>query len=225
MACLPMLGRNTVVIPFLNGVEAVERLIDVLPEQNVANGLAHVSTTIASPGVIKQTGDFANFIFAERDSKPSLRVETLQAAIKAAGVNASVTDNIERDVWSKFVLFSAMSGVTAAARCTIGDIVESDPLSKLFMQIMTETAEVARAMGIALPAETERDTWERAKSLPINMRASTAIDLEKGHPLEIDWISGSAYRLANKIGIKAPANESIYALLSHYKNGSIIQRN
>jgi 2-dehydropantoate 2-reductase len=132
-ACLPMLGRNTVVIPFLNGVEAVERLLSELPERNVANGLAKVSNTIAAPGIIKQTGDFAQFIFAERNSKPSSRIETLQAAINASGVNAPVTDDIERDVWSKFVLFSAMSGVTAAARCTIGDILASDQLSKLFM--------------------------------------------------------------------------------------------
>jgi 2-dehydropantoate 2-reductase len=220
-ACLPMLGRNTVVIPFLNGVEAVERLLSELPERNVANGLAKVSNTIAAPGIIKQTGDFAQFIFAERNSKPSSRIETLQAAINASGVNAPVTDDIERDVWSKFVLFSAMSGVTAAARCTIGDILASDQLSKLFMQIMVETAEVGRARGIALPAEIEKNTWEMAKSLPANMRASTAIDLEKGRPLEIDWISGSAYRLANEIGIKAPASETIYALLSHYKNGVV----
>ncbi len=56
-ACRPMLGPDTVVVPFLNGVEASDRLVGILPERNVANGVARVSTTIAEPGVISQTGD------------------------------------------------------------------------------------------------------------------------------------------------------------------------
>ena len=57
-ACLPLLGPETVVVPFLNGVEAADRLTKIIPEQNVANGMAQVSTTISAPGVTTQTGDF-----------------------------------------------------------------------------------------------------------------------------------------------------------------------
>ena len=149
-ACLPMLGRDTVVVPFLNGVEASDRLLDVLPARNVANGMAKISATISSPGVIKQTGEFSEFTFAERDSRPSERIHALRQAIDEAGSSAPPTDDIERDVWSKFVLFSAVSGVTAAGRCTLGDIVAIPQLGELFRRVVSESAAIGRAFGMGL---------------------------------------------------------------------------
>ncbi len=218
-SCVPMVGANTIVIPFLNGVEASDRLADILPAENVGNGVAHISTTITAPGVIKQTGEFNRFIFAERDSRPSVRIDALRKAINAAGSSAPATDDIERDLWSKFVLFSAMSGVTAAARCTIGDIVDNDHLSALFKAIVSETATLGRARGVALPDTIEADIWSAVKGMPPTMRASTAIDLEKGRPLEIAWISGAVDRLSEAAGLRAPVNRTIYALLTPYQHG------
>ena len=219
-ACLPMLGRETVVIPFLNGVEAADRLMEILPERCVANGMAQVSTTISAPGVIKQTGEFNQFVFAERDSIPSTRIDALRAALNEAGVSAPKSDDIERDVWSKFVLFSGVSGVTAAARCTIGDIARIPELGALFRLVIAETATIGRALGVALEDGIEASIWERVQALPGAMRASTAIDLENGRPLEIDWISGAAARLSEKAGVDAPMNKAIYALLLPHKAGS-----
>ena len=218
-ACMPMLGPDTVVVPFLNGVEASDRLIEILPERNVANGMAQVSTTIASPGVIKQTGEFNVFTFAERDSRPSERINALRNAINSAGSSAPPTDDIERDLWSKFVLFSAVSGVTAAGRCTINDIVSTPQLGDLFRKVVSETASVGRALGVSLDEAIEESTWSAARSLPPKMRASTAIDLENGRPLEIEWISGAVARLSKKARVEAPINAALYALLLPHKNG------
>lgn len=195
-ACLPLLGPETVVVPFLNGVEAADRLTKIIPEQNVANGMAQVSTTISAPGVITQTGDFNQFVFAERDSQPSERITALQQALTDAGVSAPETDDIERDLWSKFVSFSAVSGITVAGRCTISDIMGTRELGSLFRQIMGETAALGRNLGVALGDDIEAKTWERAQTLPPTMRASTAIDLEHGRPLEIEWVSGAVARLS-----------------------------
>ena len=218
-ACLPMLGPDTVVVPFLNGVEASERLIEILPKRNVANGVARVSTTIASPGVIKQTGEFNSFIFAERDSRPSDRIDALRKAIDSAGSSAPPTDDIERDLWSKFVLFSALSGVTAAGRCTIDEVMSLPQLGDLFRRVISETASVGRALGVSLDDAIEEQTWSSMQTFPKNGRASTAIDLENCRPLEIEWISGAVVRLAKKAGVEAPINAALYALLLPHKYG------
>jgi 2-dehydropantoate 2-reductase len=218
-ACLPLLGPETVVVPFLNGVEAADRLTKIIPKQNVANGMAQVSTTISAPGVITQTGEFNQFVFAERDSKPSKRIATLQQAMADAGVSAPETDDIERDLWSKLVLFSAVSGVTAAGRCTIADITGTPELGSLFRKVVGETAALGRKLGVALDEDIEAKTWERAQTLPPTMRASTAIDLENSRPLEIDWVSGAVARLSAKAGLEAPMNKALYALLLPHKAG------
>ncbi|MBO6783847.1 MAG: ketopantoate reductase family protein [Alphaproteobacteria bacterium] len=218
-ACRPLLGPDTVVIPFLNGVEASDRLAKILPKHNVANGMAQVSTTISEPGIITQTGDFNVFVFAERDSRPSPRIDRLRAAFAEAGVDAPPTDDIERDLWSKFVLFSAMSGVTAAGRCRLGDIVATRELADLFQKVISETAAIGRAKGVALDDDIEAKTWERVLTFPSDMRASTAVDLEFGRSLEIEWISGAVVRLARETGFDAPANNTLYALLLPHRAG------
>lgn len=218
--CLSMIGPDTIVVPFLNGVEASDRLAKILPEGNVGNGLAQISTTIAAPGVIRQTGEFNRFIFAERDSRPSARVDRLRDAINEAGSSAPPTDDIVRDLWAKFVLFSAVSGVTAAARCTMSDIFEDPHLSGLFKDIISETANLGRTLDVALPETIENDIWSAARNLPPAMRASTAIDLENGRPLEIEWISGAVSRLSRDAGTDAPVNRTIYALLRPHRHGN-----
>lgn len=218
-ACLPMIGPDTVVVPFLNGVEASERLIQILPERNVANGVARISTTISEPGVITQTGAFQSFIFAERDSRPSARIDALRSAINDAGASAPVTHDIDKELWSKFVLFSALSGVTAAGRCTIGDIRSIPQLEALFRRAMSETMQIGRALGVALDADLETQVWNSMMAFPPQGRASTAIDLEHGRPLEIDWVSGAVTRLAEKAGIDAPVNAALYAILLPHKQG------
>lgn len=219
-ACRPMIGPETAVVPFLNGVEASDRLAAILPPENVANGVAYISTTVAAPGVIRQTGDFNRFVFAERDSRPSARIDRLRAAIDEAGSTAPPTDDIDRDVWKKFVLFTAVSGITAAARCTMKQVLENEPLAGLFRTVLTETAATGRALGVALEENIADETWQQATGFPEALRASTAIDLEQGRPLETEWINGAVMRLAQKAGLAAPANEALYALLSPYFMGS-----
>lgn len=218
-SCLPMLGQDTAVVPFLNGVEAADRLMEVLPGENVANGLAKISTTIAAPGTIKQTGDFSVFVFGERDNRPSRRIEALREAIQQSGSMTPVPENIDREVWTKFVFFSALSGVTAAARCTMAEVIRMPELSSLFQRVVAETAAVGRAAGISLDMGVEEKTWAFAQTLPEEMRASTAIDLEVGRPLEIDWVTGAVCRLAAKHGVATPANDAIYALLLPFRDG------
>jgi 2-dehydropantoate 2-reductase len=117
-------------------------------------------------------------------------------------------------------LFTALSGVTAAGRCTIKEINEIPQLGDLFRKVVSETASIGRALGVALDEKIEGDLWAFVQSAPPNGRASTAIDLEHGRPLEIDWISGAAIRLAKKAGVEAPINTALYALLLPHKNGT-----
>ncbi|MFD1343946.1 ketopantoate reductase family protein [Litorisediminicola beolgyonensis] len=218
-ACRPLLKADTLVVPFLNGVEASDRLAALLPERNVGNGAAYVSTTISAPGVITQTGLFSRFVFGERGNQPSDRVAGLRAAFTEAGLDAPESADIEAELWTKFALFSAVSGVTAAGRCTIADIFAHADLAELFETIVTETDRLARARDVAVPDTLVSETMERARGLPPMMRASTAIDLEHGRALETPWINGAVARLSDELGLDAPANRAVAALLAPHVHG------
>ena len=138
-ACQPMIGAHTVVVPFLNGVEAAETpRRDPAVRKRRADGVAYISTTISAPGTIQQTGDFSRFVFGERDNRPSPRLDALRTAMTEAGVDAPPTDDVEREIWTKFILFAAVSGVTAAGRCTLGDVHDNAALAEVFRGVIAE---------------------------------------------------------------------------------------
>ena len=220
-ACKPMLGPETMVVPFLNGVEAADRLLQILPPENVLNGLAQVSAAISAPGEITRVGQMHRFIFAERDSQPSARVAALQAALESAGVEAPVTEDVDADVWMKFLLFAAVSGVTAAGRCRMSDIHSNPETSAVFRSITAEVAALARARGVKIAPDAEDKIWAYAQGLPRHMRASTAIDLEKGLPLETRWVNGAVVRLAEAAGLDVPVNRTIAGILAPHVAGRL----
>ncbi len=223
-ACRPLLGADTAVVPFLNGVEAAERLQKILPADAVAKGVARVSAHVTAPGVIAQTGEFATFQFAEADNRRSERLAAFRGAMSRAGVSAPEVEDIDVELWLKFILFAAVSGVTAAGRCRIADIHDHPPLARLFREVIGETAALARARGVAVPDDVEATVWETAQGLPPALRASTAVDLERGKPLEVAWITGAVVRMSEALGRDAPANRALYALLSPYRAGRPSER-
>lgn len=215
-ACAPMMGPQTFIVPFLNGVEAAERLVGILGPASVGKGVAYVSTTVSGPGEIAQTADAAWFIFAERDSQPSARVDRLRAALRGSGVEARDTQDIDRDVWTKFVWFAALSRVTAAGRRRLGDVLAHPALTDLFREVAQETAALAGASGVELHQDVVEWSLALARSLPGELRASTAVDLEAGRPIETPWINGAVARLSGAKGLPAPVNRTITALLAPY---------
>lgn len=218
-SCIPLMGPDTVVIPFLNGVETVGRLATVLPLENIANGIAAVSTTITRPGVIGQTGEFSSFTFAECDSSQSPRINAVRSAFQRAGLDAPVVKDIDVALWQKFCMFASVSGITAAARCNLGDIRRDPHLTRLYKDGIAETVALGRALGVALPDRFEAQTWERVCKIPDQVRASTAIDLEAGRSLEVDWISGAVARMSEDIGLDAPVHRTLNAVLQLWKDG------
>ena len=92
-------------------------------------------------------------------------------------------------------------------------------MTETFRAVMAETLAVGRARGVDLAPELDQQMWAHVQSFPGTLRASTAIDLEAGRPLETEWINGAVVRLAQDHGIDVPVNRTIYALLTPHLAG------
>jgi 2-dehydropantoate 2-reductase len=90
----------------------------------------------------------------------------------------------------------------------------------VFQEGIAETAALGRALGVALPDDIAARIWKTLSDLPESMRASTAIDLEAGRALEVDWISGAVARLSDAAGLNAPIHRTLNAVLQPWKAGS-----
>ncbi len=217
--CKPMMGPETVAVPFLNGVEASARLEAVLGAGRVLEGTCGISAFLGEPGRVDWSSPFAWFRFAERDGTRSERALKIAEAMKAAGIDAEVPDDIRKALWRKFMMLATLAGITAGARCTAGDIRKDGALKALARGSIAEIARLARAQGVAIAEEDERASWDLLAGMPAAGKASMAKDLDAGRALEVEWLSGSVARLSAQAGLEAPIHATMHALLSPWKDG------
>jgi 2-dehydropantoate 2-reductase len=215
----PVVGKDTVVIPFQNGVESIERLRKFFPAQSVLGGSAYIGTRIKSPGVIEHTGEMARLQFGPVIPVQRPAAERFLEVCKQAGIQAEIPDDIVKANWEKFVFLVGLSSATALARSPIG-VVRGDPdLRWLFEQAMRETWRVGRARGVALADDYVEQRMAFADGLHADMKASLLHDLENRGKLEAPWLCGAVARMSEQEGLEAPVNRSVYAALKPYLNG------
>ena len=215
----PLLGPRTGVLSLQNGVVKDDILRRELGEPPVMGGVGYVATHISRPGVIHQVGTMQRIVLGEYDGRRSERAELLVEALKKSGVTAELSGDVRRAIWEKFVFLSALAGTTTAMRTTIGPI-RQDPRTRAFLlDLMREAVAVGRAHGVALPEDYAEQRLAFADGLPADMTSSMHHDLERGNPLEVEWLSGAIVRLGEAKGVPTPANRAVWDVLALHAAG------
>jgi 2-dehydropantoate 2-reductase len=216
----PLVGPNTAVIPLQNGIDAAERLTPILGSNAVMGGVAQISASITAPGVIQQVGTFMRMIFGELDGKRSKRGEDLLALCLKAGFDATLSEQILTDLWMKFILLATNASITAATRQPIGKLRDDPDIRPMFMAAYQETIDVGRAKGITLPANALDKVVEFNAHAPPTMKASMALDLDRGNRLELPWLGGKVVQLGRELDVPTPTHTTLYAMLKPYIMGT-----
>jgi 2-dehydropantoate 2-reductase len=215
----PLVGANTRVITFQNGVDSVERLAPILGDDATIGGATYVVTTIAKPGVIRHTGTIAKVRCGRLDRRPDAVLAGYVEHMKAANIDITLAEDMRLDLWKKFVLLSGTSGITASTRQPLGVIRDDQDMLAFFYKLMHETMAVGRAAGVAFPPDFRAELDRSVATFPPTMRASMANDLDAGNRLELDWLAGKVVALGRKYAIPTPAQEAVYAILKPYRMG------
>ena len=220
---LPLVGSDTAVIPLQNGVDATDIVARAVGREHAAGGTVYVAAVIDEPGVIRHSA-LDHLIFGELDGTRTPRLERLLQACRPAGFQATLSDNVQVDIWTKFVRLSVFSGMTAVTRCPIGPIVADPELFDLAKAAAREAMAVARATGVAVPDAVIDDVDRAYRALPGHMKSSMLEDLERGRPLELPWLSGAVVRLGRGAGVDTPIHRFITAVLSPHVHGAARER-
>jgi 2-dehydropantoate 2-reductase len=214
----PLVGPDTIVIPFQNGVESVDTLTKAVGAAHTGGGVSYVSAVISEPGVIRHTA-MDQLIFGEVDGRRSARLERLSAACQPAGFQSMLSENIIVEIWTKFVRLSVFSGMTAVTRSPLGVIVNDPELLEMLKAAVRESAAVARAKGVNVADGLDENTASAYKALPPNSKASMLEDLERGRRIELPWLSGAVVRLGEELAVPTPTHRFINAVLRPHVNG------
>jgi 2-dehydropantoate 2-reductase len=132
---------------------------------------------------------------------------------EAAGVPCRLSPDIEADLWIKLITNAALNAISAVAHATYGDIAAIPESRETSRQLVTECVAVARASGVALPADDfVQMVWGFAEKVgPIY--SSTAQDLDRRKRTEIDALNGFVVRRGAELGVPTPVNQSLLALV------------
>jgi len=216
----PLIGADTGIISFQNGVQKDDVLREAFGDRAVMGGVAYIATNIDRPGVIKHTGTMQRLVFGEYDGRRSARAEALLDVSIRGGINAELSEDVRKAIWEKFVFLVGLSGSTTTMRETIGPI-RSNPRSRRFLsELMRETVAVGRALGVTLSADFAEQRLAFVDSLPDQMTSSMHHDLKAGKRLEVSWLSGSVARLGEQTGVPTPMNRAVWDILTLHEAGS-----
>jgi 2-dehydropantoate 2-reductase len=218
-AILPLVGAQTAVVSFQNGVVKDELLRQVLGDRCVVGGVCYIAATIAEPGVIRHSGTMQKLVFGEYDGKPSERLSRFGEACAAAGIGHEISPRIRQAIWEKFVFLVGLSGTTATARVPLG-VIRSHERSRAFLHdVMDEVVRVARAEGVPIAADYADDRLAFGDTLPAAMTSSMHHDLERGNRLETPWLAGDVVARGQRLGIPTPCNRAIVDILAVHTEG------
>ena len=220
LAIKPIVGPETGVIPFLNGIEHLKKLQRTLGEKTVLGGVANISALITSPGAIEHFGTIQTLRVGELDNRSSDRLAQFRTACKRSKIDVPIPEDIETELWQKFVMICTLAGVNCLTRLPLGKCRTNPYSRKLMLSLANEVIAVARAHNINLPEEQIELTMKLLDNLPIDMKASMLAALERGDKLEAAALNGAVDRLGQTKGIVASANRIVYEALSPHENGS-----
>jgi 2-dehydropantoate 2-reductase len=209
----PLLHARTAVVSLQNGVDNERRIAEVVGAGHVLGGVAFVFATAVAPGVVEQRGQPPRIVLGELDGAVTERATALAAALNAAGIDTTASEDIGAVLWHKYAFICAVAGLTAAVRLPLGVIRSSPSAWGLFERLVHEVCALAEAEDVGLPPDTAEQVIAAAWTLDPASRSSLHDDLVHGRRMELDALHGTALRLARRHGLSLPMCAAVHAIL------------
>ena len=216
----PLIGEDTTILTIQNGVESADELGQDYGAERVLPGSAYLLSNITSPGVIKQLSLVPRVAFGESNGDRSQRAVAIRDSFCEANIEAELSDDISKALWSKLLYNSPANGMASAARLSPRDLIEYPHGAAMFRSAIQEVANVGTAYGIPFGQDDVQGAMDLITARPMGARGSMQADLEAGRPLELEAIVGSVPRIGRKVNVPTPVFDMLYTLLLPHIDGS-----
>ena len=207
----PFLDAGSIVVNLQNGVDNTER-IQARVSQPVIPAVVYVATEMAGPGHLKHHGR-GDLVIGALDGKISMNsLEVTKNLFEAAGVPVVISDNVAGELWAKLVVNCAYNAISAIAQAPYGTIIAGAGIREIMRDVVEEALAVAKASGVPMAPDMLARVYKIAEAMPAQY-SSTAQDLARGKPTEIDHLNGYVVRQGEALGVPTPANRVLHALV------------
>ena len=226
----PLLGPDTMVLVAMNGVpwwflqggfggdlagtrlaavDPAGAIAEAIPDRHVIGGVVHASCSLDGPGVVRH--HFGNgLIVGEPSGEATPRVERLRALLERAGIQATVSPQIQKDVWFKLWGNMTVNPISALTGATT-DLIMGDELVLGFISaVMLEAKEIGARIGIAI-TDSPADRHAVTRKLGA-FKTSMLQDVEAGRAVELDALVGAVRELGQLTGVPTPFTDALLGM-------------
>jgi len=219
----PLLEPHAVVLSLQNGVENAATIVRVV-RQTVVPAVVYVATAMGGPGTVRHFGR-GELVIGTLDAGSNVEparagvLQNLVALFGAAGVTVTISNDVMAELWSKLLVNCAYNAISALAQAPYARLAALPEIRELQDLIVHEVVALARAEGIALEVEPSLQAVERiARTMPAQL-SSTAQDVARRKPSEIDHLNGFIARRGRELGVAVPVNQTLAALVKLVEAG------
>ena len=205
----PHLPKGAVVISLQNGVDNVRRIYESSGIEAVS-AVVYVAAAMASAGHVKHSGGGRLIIDG---ANPKLELETVTAMFEDAGIPCRISQSIDKELWIKMTMNCAYNAISALGRARYMRILQSSVTRDLMEKVIMEVVAVAQAGGITLSGPDMVEAALKLGNAMAEATSSTAQDIERGRPTEIDSLNGYVVRRGEELDVPVPINFTLYALI------------
>ena len=205
-AVAPAVGPQSIVVPFLNGIQHVDTIIARFGEIRVWAGVAHIGVTTGTPNRIVHLNDLNTFLIGALPNAYTPQcVSQLVEGFGRSPSSLELRSNIRQDMWDKLVFLATLAGVTCTMRTDIGTILSTINGQAIIEQLLSECSEVASAEGFPPNSEALSNYRDELMDRSSTSTASMLRDIWAGRLTEGDHILGDLVRRARRHGLDTPA--------------------
>ena len=208
----PILKSDTTIIPLQNGVLAADELMENIERKHILGGLCRIISKIEAPGVINHFGVTPTIVFGELDKSKTERLARIQNVFNAAGIESRISDDIEADIWKKFISI-CVSGLLAVSNTTYGELRELKETRNLMVELINEVYILSKKIGVNIEEGFVDKTVSFIDTYPSDSTSSLTRDVWERKPSEIEYQNGTVVRLGEKYGVATPINRFVYSCI------------
>ena len=212
--CSPCIDPDTILLPLLNGVDSRETIAKQYPSNPICDGCIYIVTQLIEPGVVKQSGSICKVYFACNNNTDD-RLKKISDLFTSAGINATLAEDIQHEVWEKFIFISAMATLTSYLDCSIGTILADPAKAELVHSLLSEIKMVAENKKISFPFDIVQHSLERMKKVPKETSSSMHLDFQRRKRTEIESLTGYIVRAGKEFSLAVPTYEMMYTFLKN----------
>ena len=213
-------GTNGSVMTLQNGMGNADVVAEFIEPERILAGTTSHGATLLGPGSIRHAGSGPTTIGAWGQTEDSLqRAGQFAEFFNRAGIKTESVADVRSVVWNKLLINIGINAITALTHIKNGQILDLEITRELSRYAVAEAVNVARAENIVIQDDAIERVFKVAEATALN-RSSMGQDVDNRRQTEIAAINGFIVREAKRLGLPAPVNFALTALVetlqSHY---------